>query len=93
MRSDDDMRAREAVWKAPAFARRILWIRQSMLFLFLLIGVVIMVALAFRATGEAAEAGSLASRLVPVLFPLCWIVGVILLLRDGMARLKSLKEQ
>ncbi len=93
MHSDDYMQAREVIRKNPEFVRRFLWIRQSMGFLFLVIGVVMVVVQAFRAVGEPAEAGSLGSRLLPVLFPLCWSIFVILLLRDGMAALKSLKEQ
>lgn len=88
----EKMLTQDALMRDPNFSLRILWGRQILLFLFLLAGIVSTVLLIIRAFSDI-ERTTTGSRFGPILIPVCWTVFVFMMIRNGMARVKSLKDE
>jgi len=92
MNHHDRMLAQNALLKHPEFSLRILWFRQVLYFVFLLVGIIVAVLLTVRAFSDVWQNAPFGSRFSPILFPVCWTILVCVMLRDGMARIRSLNE-
>ncbi len=82
----DEMKTRDAVLRDPEFSLRILWIRQVLLLVFLAGGIVMTCVLSISALGGDGHAGN-------ILFPACWTLLVVMLLRGGRAKIKDMRRE